>query len=35
MLADAQQLPLPDESVDAVMLVSMLPRVADPGVALG
>jgi ubiquinone/menaquinone biosynthesis C-methylase UbiE len=32
--ADAQALPLPDESVDAVMLVSMLHHVEDPPKAL-
>ena len=33
--ADAQRLPLPDASVDAVMLVSMLHHVERPAVALG
>jgi SAM-dependent methyltransferase len=32
--ADAQHLPIPDESFDAAMLVSMLHHVADPAAAL-
>jgi SAM-dependent methyltransferase len=35
MSADAQYLPLADESFDAAMLVSMLHHVADPAAAIG
>jgi SAM-dependent methyltransferase len=34
IVADAQRLPIPDESFDAAMLVSMLHHVADPAAAI-